>query len=100
MPTYDYRCDTCTFNVEEFMSIDERDRPVGSACPTDGCSGSLNRAVTYGHVQDVLHTEQAAVSRGLRNPTGAFKEKMQEIIKHSKQVGLKDKRKLKDHFNL
>jgi hypothetical protein len=82
------------------MSVDDRDRPVGSPCPRDECKGTMRRNVSSSHVQDVLHTEQSAVSRGLRNPTGAFKEKMQEIVKHSNQVGLKQKRKLKGHFNL
>jgi len=100
MPTYEYCCDTCTFRTEEFMSMTKRNQLVGSSCPADKCDGLLKRAVSASHVQDVLHTEQSAVSRGLLNPTGAFREKMQQIIQHGSQVGAKQKRELKDHFNL
>ena len=100
MPMYEYGCDTCDLKIDEFMAVDDRDRPVGGPCPTDACEGTMQRTLSAGHVQDVRHTEQSAVSRGLRNPTGAFKEKMQEKVKHSNQVGMKQKRKLKGHFNL
>ena len=100
MPTYEYCCDTCTFSVDEFMPVDERDRPVGSPCPIDSCDGKIERSISANHVQDVTHTEKAALSRGLLNPTGAFKEKMQEIVYKGKSVSLKQKREIKDRYNL
>ena len=82
MPTYEYRCnkDGCAFCTEEFFSIAERDRPVGSECPVEKCDGKVVRAVTTPHMQDVTHTEQQKLSRGINNPTGQFKEKMQQIL--------------------
>ena len=48
MPTYEYKCDKdeCNFIAEEFFSIAERDRPVGSECPVENCCGKVVRAVT------------------------------------------------------
>ena len=104
MPTYDYKCDQddCNFYAEEFFTIAERDRPVGTTCPA--CeTGKVVRAVTSPNVQDVTHTEQQKLSDGIRNPTGQFKEVMQRMINNKDNagaVGIKQKRKLKDRFNL
>ena len=104
MPTYDYKCDSdeCNFRTEEFFSIAERDRPVGGQCPA--CDvGKVLRAVTSPHMQDVTHTEQQRLSHQITNPQGQFKEKMQQIIgtrETGASIGIKQKRKLKDRFNL
>ena len=102
MPTYDYKCDQagCEFYAEEFFAIAERDRPVGTQCPA--CeTGKVMRAVTSPHMQDVTHTEQQKLSHGIRNPKGAFKEKMQQIVSsrdNAGSLGMKQKRKLKDRY--
>ena len=103
MPTYEYRCnkDGCAFCTEEFFSIAERDRPVGSECPVEKCDGKVVRAVTTPHMQDVTHTEQQKLSRGINNPTGQFKEKMQQMMsRDNTSLGIKQKRKFKEKYNL
>ena len=105
MPTYEYKCDKdeCNFIAEEFFSIAERDRPVGSECPVENCCGKVVRAVTTPHMQDVTHTEQQKLSKGINNPTGQFREKMQQMINNKDNagaIGIKQKRKLKEKFNL
>lgn len=102
MPTYDYKCDSdkCEFRAEEFFSIAERDVPVGTPCPV--CDdGKVLRAVTTPHMQDVDFTGQQKTTKALHNPTGQFREKMQQIISiDNKQTNLKHKRKLKEKYNL
>jgi len=102
MPTYDYKCDqaSCDFNVEEFFAIAERDRPVGTQCPA--CvDGKVMRAVTSPHMVDVAHTEQQKCSKAIKNPTGQMREKLQGIIDiKNQQTNLKQKRYLKDRYNL
>ena len=103
MPTYEYRCnkDGCAFCTEEFFSIAERDRPVGSECPVEKCDGKVVRAVTTPHMQDVTHTEQQKLSRGINTPTGQFKEKMQQMLsRDNTSLGIKQKRKFKEKYNL
>jgi len=102
MPTYDYRCDqdSCSFSVEYFMEIGERDRPVGGACP-DCAVGKVLRTVASPHMQDVDFTGQQKVTKGLHNPTGQFREKLQQIISiDNTSTNLKHKRKLKEKYNL
>tara|TARA_Y100000004_G_scaffold188117_2_gene241838 strand:- start:727 stop:984 length:258 start_codon:yes stop_codon:yes gene_type:complete len=36
MPTYDYTCDQCDYEVEEFHTISKRNEPVGTVCPKCG----------------------------------------------------------------
>ena len=104
MPTYDYKCDqdSCSFHTEEFFAIAERDRPVGTQCPA--CAdGKVMRAMTSPHMQDVTHTEKEKLSHGIRNPKGQFREKMQQIIgnrDNAGSLGIKQKRKFKDRYNL
>ena len=102
MPTYDYKCDqeSCSFYAEEFFAIAERDRPVGTQCPA--CTvGKVKRAVTTPHMQDVEHTEQQKCSKAIKNPTGQMREKLQGMIDiKNNQTGLKQKRYLKDRYNL
>ncbi len=102
MPTYDYRCDQtdCGFRTEEFFAIAERDRPVGTQCPA--CAdGKVMRAVTAPHMQDVDYTGQQKCSKAIKNPTGQMREKLQGILDiKNKQTGIKQKRWLKDRFNL
>ena len=105
MPTYEYKCnkDGCAFCTEEFFSIAERDRPVGSECPVEKCDGKVVRAVTTPHMQDVQHTEQQKLSKAVTNPTGQFKEKMQQMINNKDNagaMGIKQKRRLKEKYNL
>ena len=35
MPTYDYRCDKCGNEFEDFYSMDERKKPTESLCEKD-----------------------------------------------------------------
>ncbi len=102
MPTYDYKCDQtdCQFQTEEFFAIAERDRPVGTQCPACA-AGKVVRAVTTPHMQDVAHTEQQKCSKDVKNPTGQMREKLQGMIDiKNQQTGLKQKRWLKDRYNL
>ena len=103
MPTYEYKCDKdeCNFFAEEFFSIDERDRPVGGKCPVESCCGKVVRAVTTPHMQDVSHTEKTKLSKGINNPNGQFKEKMQQMLsRDNTSLGIKQKRKFKEKYNL
>ena len=101
MPTYEYKCDKdeCNFVAEEFFSIAERD----SECPVENCCGKVVRAVTTPHMQDVTHTEKQKLSHAINNPTGQFREKMQQMINNKDNagsMGIKQKRKLKEKYNL
>ena len=103
MPTYEYKCDKdeCNFIAEEFFSIAERDRPVGTECPVENCCGKVVRAVTTPHMQDVEHTMKNKLSKGVNNPTGQMREKFQQMVsRDNKSLGIKQKRALKEKYNL
>ncbi len=46
MPTYDYTCDQCEYEVEEFHTISKRNEPVGTVCPECG-KGHLQMKLQY-----------------------------------------------------
>ncbi|MBN1981748.1 MAG: FmdB family transcriptional regulator [Chitinivibrionales bacterium] len=45
MPTYEYKCATCGYYFEKFQRITED--PI-TACPKEGCSGTVNRIISRG----------------------------------------------------
>ena len=98
MPFYEYCCEDCDFTVEEMLSMDERDRPVGTPCPD--CGGKIYRAIGA-NVQDVTYTDKERLSKGIRKPQGQFRERMQQITELGSQgMGYRQKKALKDRFNL
>ncbi len=36
MPTYQYKCRECSYDVEENISINDRDKPLETPCPLCG----------------------------------------------------------------
>ena len=46
MPIYEYTCDDCKHNFEEFLSIPNRDKPTKESCPECGKKDSVRKGVS------------------------------------------------------
>ena len=100
MPLYEYECSNkkCDFYVEELFSVKEINRPVGTPCPK--CKADVQRCISRGHVQDFEFTDKEKTDLKLRNPTGEFREIMQNMANNSPVLNPNDKKNLKDKYNL
>ena len=75
MPTYDYQCSKCNFNFDKILKIDDRTIPTQEPCPNCGCNNSVSITLTSPSLMSPFRVD------GLKQPSGQFKERVQQIKK-------------------
>lgn len=82
MPNYDYQCDTCDNEFEEFHLIADRNLPVGKTCGKCG-KGLIKMKLVFPGVADPIRL-------GLRKPDPAFRDHLKEIKRKHRSTKLGD----------
>jgi putative FmdB family regulatory protein len=74
MPTYDFKCKSCSTEIEEMCLIAEREKPTKTPCEV--CGGKMEQVMAapyFGY--DNIHTRH---SKGNKEP-GWFKDKITDL---------------------
>ncbi len=79
MPLYDFECEKCSHNYEEFYTIAELDVPLSKPCPSCKKKGGIIRIVGTGRIVDSGRLES---TKGRLKPTKDFTEVMTRIKKN------------------
>jgi putative FmdB family regulatory protein len=82
MPLYDFECEKCNHNYEEFYTIAEMDKPLNEPCPNCKKNGSIIRIVGLGRIVDISRLES---TKGRLKPTKEFTEVMTRMKKKHTQ---------------
>ena len=82
MPLYDFECEKCNHNYEEFYTIAEMDKPLNEPCPSCNKKGSIIRIVGLGRIVDISRLES---TKGRLKPTKEFTEIMTRMKKKHTQ---------------
>ena len=81
MPTYDYKCEKCEHEFEEFLTIARRNEPTETPCEKQVhraapiCGGEIKMKTVAPGIGDPL-------KMGLIKPDGQYVEKLKEIKKN------------------
>ena len=81
MPTYDYKCEKCGYESEEFLTIARRNEPTETPCEKQVhraapiCGGEIKMKTVAPGIGDPL-------KMGLVKPDGRYVEKLKEIKKN------------------
>ena len=81
MPTYDYKCEKCEHEFEEFLTIARRNEPTETPCEKQVhraapiCGGEIKMKTVAPGIGDPL-------KMGLKKPDGRYVEKLKEIKKN------------------
>jgi len=75
MPVYEYGCNECSHNFEEFKTIAEYDVPLSEACPSCYKIGYISRLISGADICD-------PVSLGVRKVPSGYNEVIKNIKKH------------------
>ena len=81
MPTYDYKCEKCEHEFEEFLTIARRNEPTETPCErqlhraSPICGGEIKMKAVAPGIGDPL-------KMGLIKPDGRYVEKLKEIKKN------------------
>ena len=81
MPTYDYKCEKCGNEFEDFLPIAKRAEPTEESCDKQLhraapiCGGEIKIKVVAPGIGDPLKL-------GLKKPDGRYVEKLKEIKKN------------------
>ena len=81
MPTYDYKCEKCGYEFEEFLIISRRNEPTETPCERQVhraapiCGGEIKMKTVAPGIGDPL-------KMGLKKPDGQYVEKLKEIKKN------------------
>lgn len=77
MPSYNYRCSSCSHEFEDIKSMNERHAPQTLPCPN--CSEiTVSLQMAAPAICSAHRMEAAKTSK----PQGDFRERMQQIKKH------------------
>tara|TARA_Y100001963_G_scaffold29596_1_gene40261 strand:- start:249 stop:515 length:267 start_codon:yes stop_codon:yes gene_type:complete len=79
MPLYDYECQECEYQFEEFKTIAKMDVPLNEPCPECNKSGSMKRIIGSTQVADPTLLES---TKGRVKTTSEFREVMTRIKKN------------------
>ncbi len=82
MPLYDFECEKCSHNYEEFYTIAEMDVPLTEPCPSCKKKGGIIRIVGRGRIIDSARLES---TKGRLKPTRDFTEVMTRMKKKHTQ---------------
>ena len=82
MPLYDFECEKCSHNYEEFYTIDSMDKPLNEPCPSCQERGHIIRIVGAGRIVDISRLES---TKGRLKPTKDFTEVMTRMKKKHTQ---------------
>lgn len=72
MPLYQYKCDLCNHQFEEFKSISNREVPKSQPCPSCWGLGSVDQMVCAPMVCDPIRVRGIPVN-------GQLRDKLQQI---------------------
>ena len=81
MPTYDYKCEKCEHEFEEFLTIARRNEPTETPCERQVhraapiCGGEIKMKTVAPGIGDPL-------KMGIKKPDGRYVEKLKEIKKN------------------
>ena len=64
MPVYNYECDECSHQFEEFKIIADYDIPLGEACPSCYKVGYVQRLVSGAEICDPISLGVTKVPKG------------------------------------
>tara|TARA_B110000495_G_scaffold117651_1_gene102107 strand:- start:1046 stop:1312 length:267 start_codon:yes stop_codon:yes gene_type:complete len=79
MPLYDFECEKCSHNYEEFYTIADMDVPLKLPCPSCKKKGGIIRIVGLGRIVDLGRLES---TKGRLRPTKDFTEVMTRMKKN------------------
>jgi len=82
MPLYDFECESCNHNYEEFQTIANMDKPLKMPCPACESKGNIIRIVGSGRIVDSARLES---TKGRLRPTKDFTEVMTRMKKKHTQ---------------
>ena len=82
MPLYDFECEKCSHNYEEFQTIADMDKPLANPCPSCKKQGGIIRIVGRGLIVDIARLES---TKGRLRPTKDFTEVMTRMKKKHTQ---------------
>ena len=82
MPLYDFECEKCSHNYEEFYTIAEMDKPLANPCPSCKKQGGIIRIVGSVRIVDPTRLES---TKGRPRPTKDFTEVMTKMKKKHTQ---------------
>jgi len=75
MPVYEYGCNECSHNFEEFKTIAEYDIPLSEPCPSCYKIGYIQRLISGAEICD-------PVSLGVRKVPAGYNEVVKNIKKN------------------
>ena len=81
MPTYDYICQSCKNNWEDFRSISNRKEPEGEPCPKCGVTGHVEQSIVLSPIAMSVTLESTRAMKKLNN--SHFAEKLNEIHRNT-----------------
>ena len=79
MPLYNFECEDCSYDFEEFRTIAEIDIPLKEPCPNCKEKGSIIRLIGSPRSVDPVRLES---TKGRLKPTKEFTEVMSRIKKN------------------
>ena len=78
MPIYNFECESCSYDFEEFRTIAEMDIPLKEPCPNCKEKGKIIRLIGSPRAVDSVRLES---TKGRLRPTQEFTEVMTRIKK-------------------
>ena len=78
MPLYDFECQSCLVDWEEFQTIAKMDNPLNEPCPSCYKVGYMIRIVGSAGIGDTARLES---TKGRLKPTSEFTEVMTRMKK-------------------
>jgi len=78
MPIYNFECEACSYDFEEFRTIAEMDIPLKEPCPNCKEKGKIIRLIGSPRAVDSVRLES---TKGRLRPTQEFTEVMTRIKK-------------------
>ena len=78
MPIYNFECESCSYDFEEFRTIAEMDIPLKEPCPNCKEKGKIIRLIGSPRAVDSVRLES---TKGRLSPTQEFTEVMTRIKK-------------------
>ena len=79
MPIYNFECESCSYDFEEFRTIAEMDIPLKEPCPNCKEKGKIIRLIGSPRAVDSVRLES---TKGRLRPTQEFNEVMTRIKKN------------------
>lgn len=76
MPLYGYKCEECDHEFDDFKPINDRDQPLGEACPSCGTVGKVERTLASARIV-------SGVGDFRRQVPDVFKDRLREIKKRA-----------------